>query len=133
MRLPVLFAALLGGALTSGSVAASSDPIDSPMPAFLPVPEITTPIIDASRLDGAVKVLATIETADQVTLSEVREDMPRVRADMYAATLEFSRLYASGFRAVDARRLGEQLSDAVRRSHPGVSRVLILKLSAEPA
>ncbi|MBU3078655.1 hypothetical protein [Sphingomonas quercus] len=133
MRLPVLFAALLGGAVTSGSVAASGDPLDSPAPGFMPIAEITTPIVDASRLDGAVKVLATIETADPATMDQVRADMPMVRAEMYAATLEFSRLYASGLRAVDAKRLGEHLSAAVRKSHPQVSRVLILRLQAQPA
>lgn len=131
MRWPVLITAL-GAAFTGGS-AATGDPLAAPTPSFMPMAEISTPIIDASRLDGQLKVLATLQTDNPQMLPVLREDSPQLRADLYAAALEFARIYASGLRAVDAQRLGDDLTAAAKRSHPEVSRVLIIRLSAEPA
>ncbi len=95
--------------------------------------EIQAPIIDASRLDGQLRVLATLQTDDPTMLPVLREGTPRLRADLYAAALEFSRIYALACCAVDAQRLGDALTVAAKRSHPQVTRVLIIRLSAEPA
>ena len=49
------------------------------------------------------------------------------------ATLEFARLYASGFLPVDAERLSAAINAALKPNHPGIVRVLIVKVGAVPA
>ena len=59
--------------------------------------------------------------------------MPRLRSATLAAALEFSRLYASPMRAVDAEMLSRDLTTALQHEEPGISRVLIVEVAARPA
>jgi hypothetical protein len=63
----------------------------------------------------------------------LRTRMPELRATALTAALEFSRLYASGYTPVDAGRLSTDLNAAMKRAHPGIARVLIVRLDAVPA
>jgi hypothetical protein len=100
---------------------------------FLPLPEISTPIVGESRVEGVLAVTLVLETKDQPTALALKNRMPELRADALAATIEFSRLYASGYLPVDAARLSKSLNAALKPRYPGVLRVLIVKVGAEPA
>lgn len=100
---------------------------------FLPLEEITTPIFGDSRVEGALSVTLVIEAKDNDAANLLKSKMPALRATSLAATIEFSRLYASGFLPVNAERLSAELNAALKREHPGIARVLITRVLAVPA
>lgn len=133
MRMIIITAAALLSSVAGGGMAAVGSPAPADEPAaFLNVSDITTPIFSPSGIDGSLSVSVAIQARDASMVAELREKMPKLRAALLTSTLEFSRLYASGFKPVDAERLDEQLSAALQRVHPGAERALILKLSANP-
>ncbi|MBB5685256.1 hypothetical protein [Sphingobium boeckii] len=130
----VITAAAALSSLAGGGMAAVGSPAPSGDSAsFLNVSDITTPIFSPSGIDGSLSVSVAIQARDASMINDLREKMPELRAALLTTTLEFSRLYASGFQPVDAERLDEQLTAALQRVHPGAERALILKLSADPA
>ncbi len=102
-------------------------------PEFVAMDGITTPIFGESRIEGALSVTIVLETANPAAAAALQRQLPQVRAVALSTTLEFSRLFASGFTPVDARRLSRSLNAALKPAFPGIGRVLIVKLSAEPA
>jgi flagellar basal body-associated protein FliL len=133
MRMTVMTAAILSS-LAGGSVAAGEgNAAVSETPAFVSVTDIAAPIFSTGRLEGAVNVSLMIEARNAEAVAELEARMPELRASLLDNTLEFSRLYASGFTPVDAERLSKDLTASLKKTHPGVRRVLILKLSASPA
>lgn len=100
---------------------------------FVPLDEITTPIVGDSRIEGALSVTLVIEAKDARSAIALKSQMPRLRARSLTATIEFARLYASGFLPVDVQRLGADLNAALKPDHPGIARVLITRVIAVPA
>lgn len=133
MRMTFMTAALLSS-LTGGSItAAVGHDAVSETPAILTIDEIATPIFSPARIDGSLNVTIAVEGENAAALTELRDRMPQLRAALLTATLEFSRLHASGFTPVDAEKLNADLTASLKQLHPAVKRVLILKLSASPA
>jgi flagellar basal body-associated protein FliL len=130
-----IIAVLIGSALLGGSEAAIAAPAKAVRygSTFVPLDEITTPIFDDSRIEGALSVTIAIEAKDAATAAALKTEMPILRASALAATIEFSRLYASGLLPVNARQLSADLNAALKRAHPGIRRVLITRLIAVPA
>jgi hypothetical protein len=95
--------------------------------------EISVPIIDASRINGVLRVSITLEAGDAVSAAELGGRMPELRAAALAATLEFARLHASPFAPVDVSRLAAALTPALSHVSPSISRVLIVKVAAHEA
>ncbi len=126
-------------AITAFSVLAASEasvaarPSRSMAPQFVPLSEITTPIFGESRIEGALSVTLVLEATDMDAAQMLKARMPELRATALTAALEFSRLYASGYTPVDAGRLSVDLNAAMKRAHPGIARVLIVRLDAVPA
>lgn len=134
MRMIVITAAAALSSLAGGGMAAVGSQVPAEEPsAFLSVDDITTPIFSTGGIDGSLSMSVAIQTSNETMVRELREKMPELRAAILTSTLEFSRLYASGFTPVDAERLDGELSSALKRVHPGAEKVLILKLSANPA
>lgn len=139
MRKPVAataaILALAGtGTLTRASAndgGTAADPAEPPR--LVSMQDISVPIIDGDRLEGAFKARMVIATADSAATARVSADMPRLRSATLAATLEFSRLHASPMRAVDAEMLSRDLTTALQHEEPGISRVLIVEVAARPA
>ncbi len=132
MRKAVLTALIALSALAAGDNAAAR-PGPQPGGLFVKLNEITTPIFGESRVEGALSVTLIVQAADQKTADALKAQMPELRAVSLAATLEFARLYASGFLPVNAERLSADLNAALKRNHPGIVRVLIVKVGAVPA
>lgn len=120
-------------ALTGSGMAAAKGPVRMLDPQFVALSEITTPIFGQSRIEGALSVTLVLEASDAEAARELKAKMPELRATSLTVALEFSRLYASGFLPVDAERLSADLNAALKREHPRIARVLIVKLAAEPA
>jgi len=130
--------AIAAGALLlagTGTVAATArgnsvDPADTPQ--LVQMEEITVPIIDGDRLDGAFKVNVVLSMTDQAAAERAATDMPRLRSTSLATALEFSRLYASPMRAVDTEIFSDSLTEALQSQESGISRALIVKVEARP-
>ncbi len=114
-----------GGAQTSGGGAAAGEGLY-----LVPMEEITVPIVDADRVNGALRFKLVIDAGSAEIASKLGDEMPMLRAATLAAGLEFARLNASALRAVDAQRLDHDLTAALRAAEPGLVRVLIVEVDA---
>jgi flagellar basal body-associated protein FliL len=134
MRTRATLAMTAIAALAPGQAEAAAAENPSKMGAeFVQLSEITTPIFGTSRVEGALSVTIVLEARDAKVADGLRGRMPELRATAVLATLEFSRLYASGFAPVNAVQLSSALNRALRERYPGVARVLITSLEAVPA
>ncbi|MGK6356448.1 hypothetical protein ACMGDH_14650 [Sphingomonas sp. DT-207] len=97
---------------------------------LVPMNEVSVPIIDADRANGALRFKLVLEARDAGTAAGMTARLPELRAATVAAALEFARLNASGLRAVDAARLDHDLTAALKTSEPGLSRLLIVEVAA---
>lgn len=131
--------AVAGTALTlaaTGAIAAASEgesAIDvAHEPQLVPMQAISLPIIDGDRLDGSLHVTIVIAASDLAAAQRVTAALPRLRSASLATTLEFSSLYASPMRAVNAQMLSRDLTEALQQEEPGIARALIVNVSARP-
>ena len=97
---------------------------------FVAMQEISVPIVDASRIDGVLRVSIVLEAKDAAGAASLARRMPELRAAGLGAAIEFARLHASPFTPVDVRRLSGMLAPALRGVDPAIARVLIVKVSA---
>ena len=125
-------AALLAVSALPGGVAIAKDPPQGDE-RFVKLSEITTPIFGESRVEGALSVTLVLQAIDKNNALELKAKLPELRAISLATTLEFARLYVSGFLPVNVERLSADLNAALKRNHPGLVRVLIIKVGATPA
>lgn len=99
---------------------------------FVAMDEISVPIIDASRVDGVLRVSLVLQARDAADAAALARRMPLLRASALAATIEFARLHGSPFSAVDVARLSAALTPALVKVDAGIAKVLIVKVSAVP-
>lgn len=92
--------------------------------------QVVVPIIDADRVSGSLRFKLVLEAANAEAAAKATAEMPMLRQASVAAGLEFARLNASGLRAVDAEELDHDLTAALQVVEPGISRVLIVEVSA---
>ena len=97
---------------------------------LVPMDEIRVPIIDGNRADGALRLKLVLEAADGAAAEKATASLPVLRSTAVASALEFARLYASPFMPVDASRLSEEMTTALRTQDSGISRVLLVEVAA---
>ena len=100
---------------------------------FVPLEAIEAPIIGLNRVEGALRVTLVLDAADAASAELIKARLPEIRAASVAASIEFSRLYASSFAAVDARKLSASMTAALKRAEPKIEQVLIVEVAARPA
>ncbi|RJF85743.1 hypothetical protein [Sphingomonas cavernae] len=134
MRSKMIAAATALSVLAMSPSAGAADPsgVAADTPHFVPLDRITTPIFGASRIEGELDLAVVLEASGSASAAAMRARIPEMRAASLAATLEFSRLHASGFAPVNAEQLSADLTAALKPVHPGLTRVLIVKVSALP-
>jgi len=132
--------AIAGTALTlagTGAVAATSADVLTDTvaadPHLVPMQEMVLPIIDGDRLEGSLQVTMVLATADPAAAQRVNAQMARLRSISLSAGLEFSRLFASPMRPVNAEMLSQDLTAALQHEEPGILRALIVTVAARPA
>lgn len=137
MRKPILRNRLVMAAsalaLAATATLAWAAPAANGEPHLVAMEEIKVPIVDGGRVDGAFTVTMVLGTADPAAAERIAAALPRLRSVSLGAALEFSRLYASPFRPVDAERLSRDLTRALRAADAGVSQVLIVEVAARAA
>ncbi|HUD95462.1 hypothetical protein [Sphingobium sp.] len=124
-------------ALTASAVLAASIAIAAPGHAaevqgtdFVTMDEISVPIVDASRVEGVLRVSIVLQMRDADGATRLAQRMPELRAAGLSAAVEFARLHASPFTPVDARKLAAAMTPALSRVDAGIAKVLIVRLSA---
>ena len=92
---------------------------------------IAVPIIDGAKLQGTLRFSIVLEAHDGEAAKRISGDLPGLRSEALLAGAEFSRLRASPFLAVDARRLSADLTDALHVREEGIARVLLVEVTAK--
>src|SRR5690606_25654111 len=67
---------------------------------FVAMDEISVPIIDASRIDGVLRISITLQAQDTQAAAKLAKRMPELRAAGLSVAIEFARLHASPFTPV---------------------------------
>ncbi|MEE4452380.1 hypothetical protein [Novosphingobium resinovorum] len=99
-------------------------------PTFLPMEQIDAPIVDGGQVDGVLHVTITVQARTEDDAAALGKRMPELRAAALPAAIEFARLRASRFAAVDVARLAEMLTPPLKRVDPAIDKVLIVRVSA---
>lgn len=120
-------AVILGVASTAAGGAV--DAKDSE-PMVVDMPMVSVPIIDGGRVEGALQVKLAMNAAGPGEVDRVTAALPRLRSAALVTLVEFARLHASPFRAVDNEKLSASLDKALRQAEPAVASVLLLEVSA---
>lgn len=98
--------------------------------ALVQLEDIQTPIIDSGRLDGVLDVALVVQARTPVDAAALKTRLPELRAAALSGAMEFSRLYASPFAPVDARKLRAELSETIRQVDPAITDVLVVRVGA---
>ncbi len=123
----------LAGASNVAMASAAAEGAPGGEPHFVPLDAIEVPIVGSSRIEGMLRVKLVLDARDAAAAEALGERLPQLRASSLAASLEFSRLYASGLAAVNAELLRSEMTAALKREHPGVAQVLVIEVAAQPA
>jgi flagellar basal body-associated protein FliL len=134
-RLLILAAATAAvvGAASVASASAAPESSSWSETHFVPLETIEVPIVGPHRIEGSLRVKLVLDARDAGAADAIAKHLPQLRTTSLAATLEFSRLYASGLAPVNAERLRSDLTAALQRQDQGIERVLIVEVGAQPA
>lgn len=134
----MMFGRVLAAVIVCAGSPATSSWADAPRPANSPASEphlvtisdIVVPIIDANRLGGRLSFDIVIDAVDASAAGRLTAASARLRSTIITSGLEFSRLYASGSRPVDAEELALEMTRSLRATNADIDRVLVVKLAA---
>ncbi|MBC7583229.1 MAG: hypothetical protein H7316_05715 [Tardiphaga sp.] len=123
--------AVLGSPAGPG-LAIAAHPARTPAsePHLVAVSDIVVPIIDGNRMSGRLSFDIVIDASDERGAKHLTSEVARLRSLAVVSGLEFSRLYVSGLRPVDAEILASELTRTLQAAQPEVDRVLIVKVAA---
>lgn len=110
-------------ALLTGAAAARAEG-----PAIVTMETLAVPIIDNGQIAGRMELGLALVATDADAATRLALAAPRLRATAMVAALEFARLQATPYRAIDVGALMARIAPALRS--PDVSRVLVLKVWA---
>lgn len=99
-------------------------------PSLVPMEEIAVPIIDGARLEGVLRFTLVLRARDADAAADIGRDIARLRSTAMIAGLDFARLRASPYRAVDVQRLAMDLDSALKAADPAVEQALIVRVGA---
>lgn len=136
-----VFCCLAGGIFAASSLQAD-DPVaeeaveeqDKETPtSFLVLEDINVPIVDSGRLDGVLHVTYVIKAKSPEAVDNLTQRVPEIRSAALANTIEFARLYASPYTAVDVGQLSQMVSAPIKKLDKQIYQVLVVKVSANTA
>lgn len=114
---------LAGPALAAGGGGADGH-------ALVPMEEIAVPILDGARLEGVLRFTLVLRAHDAQAAASIGKQLARLRAAALVAGLDFARMRASPYRAVDVAQLARSLDSALKQADPGVDKALIVRVGA---
>ena len=125
-------AAALGSATAAGGAGGEAYDKAPTELALVKLEPMAVPIVDGDHVQGELRVHLYLSAKDAASAGEMGPQMPRLRAATFATMMDFARLYASPYRAVDSAQLAKELTAALRKENPGVYEVLITAVAAKP-
>lgn len=124
-----MMAALTGTGLLAGPALASGN-AGAAVPSLVPMEEIAVPILDGPRMAGVLRFTLVLRAHDAAAAAGITRQIVRLRSAALVAGLDFARLRASPYRAVDVRQLAHMLDSALRATDAGVEHALIIRVGA---
>lgn len=119
--------------LTSASLSGAEPNLLAEPPRLVPIEPISIPIVDGDRIDGKLNYTLVIMVEDDETMKRLSGSGAALRAAALRGGLDFARLYASSFTAVDAGMLMENLTRAMKEEDEGITELLLVEVSAFPS
>ena len=123
-----LMTAIAGTGLLAGpALAAGSEP---GAPSLVPMEEIAVPILDGAQMQGILRFTLVLRAHDAASATRMTGEVARLRSAALVAGLDFARLRASPYRAVDVTQLARMLDEALKAADAGVEQALIVRVGA---
>ena len=92
--------------------------------------EIAVPIIDGAHMEGILRFTLVLRAQDSAAAARLTTSIAKLRSVAMIAGMDFARLRASPYSAVDVRSLIQSLDRALKAADPGVSQALIVRVGA---
>lgn len=97
---------------------------------MVPMDEIAVPIIDGAHMEGILRFTLVLNAHDSAAAVRITESLAKLRSVAMIAGMDFARLRASPYSAVDVRSLHLSLDRALKHADPGVVQTLIVRVGA---
>lgn len=124
-----MMTALAGSGLLTGPAAAAEGVGADGLP-LVPLDEIAVPILDGARLEGVLRFTVVLRAHDAQAAIGITRQIARLRSTALVAGLDFARLRASPYRAIDVEMLTRSLNAALKAADPGVEQALVVRVGA---
>ncbi len=125
-----MMAALSGAGLLVGPAEASEGGGKGGSATLVPMDEIAVPIIDGAHMEGILRFTLVLRAHDPAAAARLGASIAKLRSVAMVAGMDFARLRASPFSAVDVNHLVRSLDKALKAADPGVSQALIVRVGA---
>lgn len=125
-----MMAALSGAGLLFSPAQAAEGGDKAGNPMMVPMDEIVVPIIDGVHMEGILRFTLVLRAQDVATATRLTGSIARLRSVAMIAGMDFARLRASPYSAVDVSRLVRSLDRALKAADPGVEQALIVRVGA---
>lgn len=97
---------------------------------MVPMDEIAVPIIDGAHMGGILRFTLVLRAHDSTAATRLTGSMVKLRSVAMIAGLDFARLRASPYSAVDVWSLLTSLDKALKSADPGIAQALIVRVGA---
>lgn len=125
-----MMAALSGAGLLSSPAWGAEEGAKAASPTMVPMDEIAVPIIDGAHMEGILRFTLVLHAQDSAAAVRITASLAKLRSVAMIAGIDFARLRASPFSAVDVRSLHILLDKALKSADPGISQALIVRVGA---
>ncbi len=122
--------ALSGAGLLASPVKAADEEGKASNPMMVPMDEIAVPIIDGTRMEGILRFTLIINADNQTSAARITGSIAKLRSVAMIAGMDFARLRASPYTAVDVTYLVRSLDKALKAADRGVKQTLIVRVGA---
>lgn len=121
---------LSGTGLLASPSHAAEESTKAANPMMVPMDEIAVPIIDGAHIEGILRFTLVLRAQDSVAATRLATSIAKLRSVAMIAGMDFARLRASPYSAVDVRSLIQSLDRALKAADPGISQALIVRVGA---
>lgn len=125
-----MMAALSGAGLLIGPAEASGGGNKGGGESLVPMDEIAVPIIDGAHMEGVLRFTLVLRAHDPAAATRLGATIAKLRSIAMIAGMDFARLRASPYSAVDVGHLVLTLDKALKAADPGVEQALVVRVGA---
>ena len=125
-----MMVAISGMSLLAYPARAAEEGEKGAKPMMVPMDEIAVPIIDGAHMEGILRFTLVLHAQDTASAARLTGSIAKLRSVAMIAGLDFARLRASPYNAVDVRSLLGSLNKALKAADAGISQALIVRVGA---